>query len=177
MSADSILEQLATYNPNDVASELIECSFDAKMHTEKVCDTIAWVPTYMARNRLHLLVLYTSFLETYLKEITFYHCGSLGYISNIDDVTKPLKLNDVGTALTAPILRTSTVPDMIEYAVEYYNINFGTSVSEWKKFYKIRCAAAHNGGIATPNFLARTSGYLLALIPKEYDNLGLFGMN
>ncbi|WP_140468510.1 hypothetical protein [Hymenobacter nivis] len=173
MSADSLMSQLNGKNPDDISAQVIPCSFNYTMHSQKVKDTLLWLPTYMDRNRLHLLVLYTSFLETYLKQITLYHTASNGYTSNINDIANPIKLTSVGEALAAPILRTSTVPDMIKYASEYYGIDFGQQAKEWVKIYKVRCAAAHNGGIATPNFLKAISGQPLALRPKVYDNIGL----
>lgn len=173
MGADSLLDQLNGKNPNDISAKVINCSFDSKMHNQTVADTLTWLPTYMERNRLHLLVIYTAFLETYLKEITFYHAASTGHVSNINEVSEPLKLTAVGAAMTQPIIRSSTVPEMIKYAAEYYSINFGVAAQEWIKVYKVRCAAAHNGGIATPKFLKEISGQPLALRPKEYENIGL----
>lgn len=173
MGVDSLIDQLTGKNPNDITSQVINCSFDFRMHTQKVSETLIWLTTFMERNRLHLLVIYTAFLETYLKEITFYYTASIGHVSNISNINEPLKLTSVGTAMSQPILRSSTVPDMIKYAAEYYNINFGVAAREWIKLYKIRCAAAHNGGIATPKFLRDISGQPLALRPQEYQNIGL----
>lgn len=173
MGADSLADQLNDKNAEDISAQVINSSFDFKMHFQKVSETLAWLPTYMERNRLHLLVIYTAFLETYLKEITFYHTASIGHISNINDIANPLKLTAVGAAMAQPIIRSSTVPDMIKYASEYYNIDFGVAAREWIKIYKVRCAAAHNGGIATPKFLKEISGQPLALRPQEYENIGL----
>jgi hypothetical protein len=173
MAVDCLKENLLTKNPDDVSSQVINCSFESKMFGQTVQETIDWLPKFMERNRLHLLVIYTAFLETYLKEITFYHCASQGNIANRTETSSPIKLNAVGTALTAPILKSSTVPDMIKFASEYYDIDFGVNAVEWIKIYKIRCAAAHNGGIATPNFLKAISGQPLALRPNVYENIGL----
>lgn len=173
MSADSLLNQLKGKNPKDISSQIIDCSFDSKMYSQEVQDTISWIPKYMERNRLHLLAIYTAFLETYLKEITFYHCASLGYIANANEKKDPLKLNTVGTAITAPIIKSSTVPEMIKYAGEYYGVDFGINATAWVKIYKVRCAAVHNGGIATPGFLKAINGHPLSLNPKTYENIGL----
>lgn len=155
MATDCLLEQLNTKNPDAIATEEIDCSFEPKMHSQSVRDAIAWLPTFMERNRLHLLVIYTAFLETYLKDITFFYSASLGHIKNIHDKDIPIKLTKVGEALASPIIRSSTVPEMIKYASELFDINLGRNAVEWNKIYKVRCAAAHNGGIATPHFFAK----------------------
>ena len=62
---------------------------------------------------------------------------------------------------------------MIKYASELFDINFGKNAVEWNKIYKVRYAAAHNGGIATPQFLQNISGTPLTLNPQEYENIGL----
>lgn len=173
MATDCLQEQLSTKNPNAISVAEIRCSFDARMHSQTVSETLAWLPTYMERNRLHLLVIYTAFFETYLKEITFFYIASQGHISNLNDTTFPIKLSKVGEAYASPILKSSTVPEMLKYASELFDINFGRNATEWNKIYKIRCAAAHNGGIATPKFLEMISGTPLTLRPKEYENIGL----
>lgn len=173
LATDSLLEQLNGKDPNAIATEEIACSFEPRMHSKTVEETIDWLPVFMERNRLHLLVIYTAFLETYLKEITFFHVASLGYVTNLADKSYPIKLTKMGEALASPILKSSTVPEMIKYASELFDISFGRNATEWNKIYKIRCAAAHNGGIATPKFLQGISGTPLALNPQEYENIGL----
>lgn len=173
MSADCLRNELNTKKPNDISAKVIPCSFDSKMHNQTVADTLNWIDTYMERNRLHLLVIYTAFLETYLKEISFYHIASLGNVLNPHEKTTPIKLTRIGEATSSPIIKSSTVPEMIKYASELFDIDFGLNATEWIKIYKVRCAAAHNGGIATPKFLQDISGMPLALNPKEYENIGL----
>lgn len=173
MSTDCLNSQLLTKNPNSISTEEISCSFDSKMHNQTVSETLIWLPIFMERNRLHLLVIYTAFLETYLKEITLIYMFNMGYINNLNDISQVMKMTKVGEAIASPILKSSTVPEMLKYASELFDINFGTRGSEWIKIYKIRCAAAHNGGIATPKFLREVSGTPLTLAPQEYDNIGL----
>jgi hypothetical protein len=173
MATDCLHNYLSTKDSNSHPVDEIGCSFDRKMYTENIADTLSWLPVYMGRNRLHLLVIYTAFLETYLKEIAFLYTASQGYISNPNEIDKPIKLTKVGEAFSSPIIKSSTVPEMIKYASELFDINFGKNAIEWNKIYKVRCAAAHNGGIATPKFLQEISGMSLALNPQEYDNIGL----
>ncbi|WP_160715356.1 hypothetical protein [Chitinophaga solisilvae] len=173
LGADCLAEVLGTKDPDHFSVNVINSSFKHTMHPQKVSETQTWLPTFMERNRLHILVIYTAFLETYLKEITFYHIASLGHITNNSETEAPLKLKPVGEAIATPILKSSTVPDMIKYASELYEIDFGVNATEWIKLYKIRCAAAHNGGIATPKFLKAISGQPLSLRPTEYENIGL----
>ena len=73
----------------------------------------------------------------------------------------------------APILERSTVPGMIKYAASLYEIDFGKNADDWIKLYQLRCEAAHNGGIATPDLLKQISGMKLQLDPKAYEMLGL----
>lgn len=173
MATDCLQNYLLSKEPEAHPVDEIGCCFDKRMYTENIADTLTWLPEYMGRNRLHLLVIYTAFLETYLKEITFYYIASQGYISNKSEKDKPIKLTKVGEAYSFPIIKSSTVPDMIKYASELFDINFGKQATEWIKIYKVRCAAAHNGGIATPKFLQDISGMSLALNPQEYDHIGL----
>ena len=93
MATDCLLEQLNTKNPDAIATEEINCSFEPKMHSQSVRDAIAWLPTFMERNRLHLLVIYTAFLETYLKDITFFYSASLGHLSRIFMIRHSNKVN------------------------------------------------------------------------------------
>lgn len=123
-----MIEQLNGKNPNDVSAKIINASFSWKMHSQTVGDTLNWLPMFMERNRLYLLVIYTAFLETYLKEVTFFYMASSEYLSNPGEVSQPLKLTKVGEALASPILKSSTVPDMIKYASELYDINFGNNL-------------------------------------------------
>ncbi len=173
LGADSLNKILAPAKPDLFSADVVVASFATKMHSQKVSETIKWLPVFMERNRLHCLVMYTAFLETYLKEITFYYIAAAGNVENASETTTPIKLNPVGQALGAPILKSSTVPDMIKYASQLYGIDFGNRTTAWIRFYKIRCAAAHNGGIATPKFLEGISDQPLSLKPSEYDHIGL----
>jgi hypothetical protein len=62
--------------------------------------------------RLHALVICAANLETYLKDAALLHLGSQGHAK------APYVLNKVGAATGQPILKSSTVPDMLAYAEE-----------------------------------------------------------
>lgn len=173
LGADCIKDVLRQKNPTDFTVKELPSSFDFKMYPVEVKHTLDWLPTYMDRNRLYLLVVYTAFLESYLKEITFFHIASQGFLQNPNESREPMKLNPVGKALGTPILERSTVPAMIKYASNLFEINFGKNAEDWIKLYQIRCEVAHNGGVATPDFLKQISGLRLATNPKEYEMLGL----
>ncbi|WDF54349.1 hypothetical protein [Mucilaginibacter sp. KACC 22063] len=173
MSADCLKDLLTGKPATDISTQVIGSSFNWRMHTQTVEETLKWLPTYMERNRLHLLVIYTSFLETYLKEVTFFYIAAQGHVLNPSEKNTQLKLTKIGEAISSPILKSSTVPEMLKYAAELFEINFGRNATEWLKIYKVRCAAAHNGGIATPKFLQEISGMPLALNPQVYENIGL----
>ena len=173
IGADYLSDILPKLPPDSNTAKELKCSFDFRMYPATAKETLAWIPTYMDRNRLYLLVVYTAFLESYLKEITFLHLASIGHASNLGTSNETIQLSPIGKALGAPILRSSTVPDMIKYASSLFEVDFGKNAEDWVKLYQLRCEVAHNGGIATPNFLKKTSGFKLAANPKEYEMMGL----
>jgi hypothetical protein len=63
------------------------------------------------------------------------------------------KLDPVGEALARPVIRSSTLPDMLKYTEDLLGITLGPSLTAWQKAYKLRCAAAHNGGRVTAKVL------------------------
>jgi len=173
LGTNCIQELLKHKTPSDFTAKVLPSTFDFRMYPAQVQDTLDWLPTYMDRNRLYLLVVYTAFLESYLKEITLFYLAEQGYVSNPNSNDELLKLNAVGKAIGAPILERSTVPTMINYASGLFEIDFGKNAENWVKIYQLRCEVAHNGGIATPEFFKKISGMNLTLDPKEYEMLGL----
>lgn len=173
LSVDCLAEVLEKSDSQELTVKVVKSSFEQKMHFHTVEDTLSWIPSFMNRNRLHLLVMFTGFLESYLKEITFLDIVLKGHVENYNDPGKKIKLTKVGEAISSPILKRSTIPEMMEFAGEYFALDFGDRVKEWKKIYKIRCIAAHNGGIATPKFLKDFGGARLSLNPQAYELIGL----
>jgi hypothetical protein len=169
-----IEEKLKSLKPNDLFIENMPIAhFDAKMYPYNVTETSEDCKVFMDRNRLYLLVIYTAFLESYLKEITIFYLAASGYIANPDEKSDSIRLNPIGKALGAPILDRSSVPEMIKYAAQLFEIDFGKDADEWSKIYKIRCEVAHNGGVATPNFLKQMSGFAFENDPKASEMFGI----
>lgn len=173
IGVDCINQMLINKNPEAHTVKELNCSFEFRMYPALVKETSSWLPTYMDRSRLYLLVVYSAFLESYLKEITFFYIASQGYLSNPQVPHELMKLTAVGKALGAPIIEKSTIPNMIKYAGHLFDIHFGKNADDWIKIYQIRCEVAHNGGVATPDFLKQISGMKLKLSPNEYEMLGL----
>lgn len=48
--------------------------------------------------------------------------------------------------MASPVVDRSTVPDMIEYIEHLLGIKFGQDLTDWRRGYKLRCSAAHEGG-------------------------------
>src|SRR5574337_1076099 len=96
LAMDCLADNLLKHAPTDMTAKAIKTSFDPRMHFHSVKETLEWIPVQMERNRLHLLVIYTGFLESYLKEIALVDMVRRGYAENFDDVTKPIKFTKIG---------------------------------------------------------------------------------
>jgi hypothetical protein len=94
-------------------------------------------------HRLHLLVICSANFESYLQDIIRLHVGSLGH------ALQAFALDDVGKALARPVVNSSTVPEMLKYIEQLVTVSFGPHLVQWINAYKLRCAAAHNGGVMT----------------------------
>lgn len=173
LGADYLAQALPQLAPDAYTAKELPCSFQFKMYPATVYETLDWLPTYMSRNRLHLLVVYTAFLESYLKEMCLLHLASQGYMENSTELDKPIKLNPVGKALGAPILRSSTVPDMLRYVESLLKIDLGSHASKWIHIYHLRCEVAHNGGLASADLSRKLSGFPLAHGTQQHEMLGL----
>lgn len=131
----------------DYVVDAFRPSFSRGMYPLRAAEMISAIPGYVARLRLQLLVTCCANLEAYLKEITFLHLSSLGHSSDF------ITLDAIGTALGKPILGNSSLIEPLIYAESLYRVSFGTALTRWKHFYKLRCAAAHSGGVVTPRTL------------------------
>jgi hypothetical protein len=90
--------------------------------------------------RLYLLVMCSANLEAYLQDVIRLHVGAQGHAIG------PMKLTKVGDAIAKPVIRSSTIPDMLDYIESLVGVDFGKHRENWQKAYRLRCAAAHNGG-------------------------------
>lgn len=168
MGVDCLRERLMSEDPNDIASKIINVSFVYKMYPKTNSEVLTWLDTYMERNRLHILVICCANLEAYLKEVTFAYLASLGHKIE-KPVNELLTLTETGKALGAPILASSTLPDMVKYAKHLWSVDFGTNETILNTAYKLRCTTAHNGGMIMP----KTAKEIPTLQNKEFDMLGL----
>ncbi len=173
LGADALLQSLVNKPSSGYTVKELPGSFEFRMYPATVSETMDWIPTYMNRNRLHLLVVYTAFLESYLKSIAFFYVASLGYIINKDSMNETIKLDPIGKAMGSPIIERSTIPDMLKYASNLFGVDFGKNAADWIKIYQLRCEVAHNGGVATPDFFKKMGGMKMHLDPKEFEMLGL----
>lgn len=147
IGADSISKLIDGKDDSAYTVDEIGCSFDRRMFPRSVSETHHWLPVYMERTRLHLLVLTAANLESFLQEVTFVHLAALGYVKRPDTLTQPLKLNAVGEAIGKPILGRASLPEPLRYAEQLFGIDYGAHRDTWTKAYKLRCIAAHTGGM------------------------------
>ena len=169
MGADTILNHSSTANPNDFIVDSLGCSFDKKMHPKTVSETIDWIPKYLERTRLHILILTSASLEAYLKDITFNFIASQGYLKIPNSNSELLKLNELGEALGSPILNKSSIPEPLKFAEKLFDVDYGNRKTIWNKSYKLRCVAAHNGGMVMPKTLTQIPDLSI----PEFEMIGL----
>lgn len=169
IGAETILNQISTANPNDYIVDTLGCSFDRRMHPKKNSETIDWIPQYLERNRLHILIITSAALEAYLKDITFNYIASKGYVRTPSSSSDLLKLTEVGDAMGSPILNKSSIPEPLKFAEKLFDIDYGNRKSIWNRSYKIRCVAAHNGGMVMPETLSQIPDLSI----PEFEMIGL----
>jgi hypothetical protein len=148
LGQDAIRQLLAGKEGAAYAVDLIQRSFARTMLPETVDDLLNH--TLAERSgieRVHLLALCSANLETYLQEAIRLHVANLGYSKG------PEKLSAVGDALARPVVHSSTVPNMVGYIQEFLAVDLGKELGLWRRAYKMRCAAVHNGGFVTPRVL------------------------
>jgi len=170
LGADSINQILDSEDDSTIYSNVINTTFDSHKDSHTVKDIKEWIPNYMDRTRLFLLIICSANLEAYLKEITEIYLLSKGYFSR-DNLSKAdlLSLNKVGKALGAPILNKSSIPEPLKYAECLFDVSFGEYKTKWTTLYKLRCVAAHNGGMA----MIRTMTEIPSLSASEFDLFGI----
>lgn len=90
-----------------------------------------------------------------MKDITFGYLAVSGYLQPRGSKTELLKLTDVGNSLGGPIMSRDSLPEPLKYAEKLFEVDFGTKKDIWVRAYKLRCVAAHNGGMAMPKTLRK----------------------
>ncbi len=169
IGVESIIKQTQNANPDDFIVDVIGCSFDRRMHPKKVSETIDWLPKYLERARLHILIVTSASLEAYLHDITFNFLAAKGYLKHSSSNTELLTLNEIGDALGNPILGKSSIPEPLKFAEKLFNIDYGNNRTIWTKSYKLRCVAAHNGGMVMPKTLQQIPDLAI----PEFEMIGL----
>ncbi len=149
LGSDCLSNSLCNANPDEYAVNEVMAKFTVRMLPLKNREIIEWLPTYLERTRLHLLIICAANLEEYLQEIVSFHLLAKGYQSKSD----PLKLNEVGNAIGAPILKKDSLPEPLKYAQHLLEVDYGTNLDKWLKAYKLRSSAAHDGGVVTTRTL------------------------
>ena len=164
LSHKALLQALENEAEDRITAEVLAPDLPSNKHLHTVAQTRHWAKEYLNRSRLHLLVISAANLETYLKEITFWHLYVGGY-----GVKNEFKLNAMGKAISSPILSRSSLPQPLKYAQALFDIDFGQNLAAWQRYYKLRSAAAHNGGIVT----ARTLQEIPDIKVPLHQSLGL----
>jgi len=141
---DAIRQLLSTASPRtDNAVNHISTTVPQRHLPETVASLLSKLPSIAGTQRLHLLVIESANLEAYLQDAITLHVASIGHGN------EPTGLNNIGKAIARPVINSSTIPDMLEYIEDLIDVRFGIHLTRWKKAYKLRCAAAHNGGVMT----------------------------
>lgn len=169
VGSDGILKLLSDRADEAFTVDEIGCTFELKMYPRKVAETREWLPVFMERTRLHILVLTAASLESYLHEAIFIHLAATGYVVRPTAPTEALKLNAVGEAIGKPILGRSSLPEPLKYAEQLLTVSFGTHRETWVHAYKIRCIAAHTGGMVN-------SRHLRDIPNLDYDEFDMIGL-
>jgi len=145
LGVENLKNTLRNSNKDDqVVNAAGVVAFPIGMFPYTVEQTLGWLEIYLNRARLHLLVICSANLEAYLQDVTALYLLSKGYGINFAE------LSDVGEALGAPILKKDSLPEPLKYAQKLFDVDYGQHLSDWNRAYKLRCAAAHNGGIVEP---------------------------
>lgn len=169
LGAEAVKKHLDGVDRTEFTVDVIGCSFDRRMHPQKVSETEGWMPKYLERVRLHGLIITSAILESYIKDITFDHLASIGYLKTPKNKNELLKLNDLGEALGSPILSRSSIPEPLKFAEKLFELDYGANRTIWNKAYKLRCVAAHNGGMVMP----KTQRQIPDLSIPEFNMIGI----
>jgi hypothetical protein len=159
----AIRQALLGRNATDYAIDAMGTPFPRGMLPDTVDQMLNALDLRAGNERLNLLVIYAANLEAYLQDVVRLHVSALGHS------TGPEVLTPIGKAIAHPVVNKSTLPTMIEYTGYLLDVNYGIHLDHWKIAYKLRCAAAHNGGVVT----ARTLKDIPSLKLQEGDRIRL----
>lgn len=124
---------------------LIDTTLPFKGHMMAIdkAEMTTWLVDYENVIRNSILVLCSGNIEHYLKRSILVFLLNEGHKAPGQE----FKLNEVGQAIGAPILKKSTIPHQLKYAEALLGIDFRKHLSVWEKAYKERCTLAHQAGI------------------------------
>lgn len=134
---------LAKSLPTAKAATEINAAFDPRHLGESVTEFTRRMDERAGTERLHLLVMCSANLESFLQDAVELFVADQGHR------TKDFRLSLIGKQIAQPVIRSSTIPDMLEYTESLLDVKFGSARSSWKTAYKLRCAAAHEAGVLT----------------------------
>lgn len=139
--------------PNgDLAVQALGVTFDSRHLRESVGEIIERLDERAGSERLHLLVICCANLESFLQDAIELWVAHLGHRS------ADYRLTAVGKALASPVVDRSTVPDMLEYVEQLLDVRFATHLTDWRRGYKLRCAAAHEAGVMSVETAKKLGG-------------------
>jgi len=167
----SIRTALAGAKATDRAVEAMAVTFETRHLDDTVEDLLARLDEHAGTERLHLLVICSANLESFLQDAVALYVAQKGYC------TTDRQLDVVGHAMASPVVDRSTVPDMLEYTEQLLGLNFGADLTKWRRAYKLRCSAAHEGGFMsadTAKKLGASRHVIGALINVSWDELKSF---
>ncbi|MFZ1794872.1 MAG: hypothetical protein WAU96_15745, partial [Anaerolineae bacterium] len=111
LGIDCIKNQLQYARPEKFITEILPASFKKGKFPMKHDEMLKWTDDYLARARLHLLVVCAANLESYLKSATNLFILGKGYSKYVKTKEgERLKINKVGEAIGAPILKRDSLP-------------------------------------------------------------------
>lgn len=164
LNSEMGLQKANTLNKAQSIVDQVKPSFSKGMFSQTAAEYAEMSTEMIERTRLHLLLLCSANLESYLHDITFAYLAGKGYSKKADE------LNEIGTALGSPILGYASVPKPLIYAEKLFDVDLSEFRKKWNLFYKIRCVVAHSGGVMT----ARAKKDLGSMkTPDLHKHLGL----
>jgi len=163
LNSDISVNHANTLTKSASIASQVNPSFKPGMFPLTVKEYLLIKDQYINRTRMHMLLICSANLETYLNEITFAYLSSKGHITSF------IELDEIGKALGAPILGRASIPEPLKYAEKLFDINLGKYRSDWNHFYKLRCAVAHSGGVVTP----RVKKEIPSLKENINDHIGI----
>jgi hypothetical protein len=144
MGANYISEANSAIGVKDkLALTIATLPFQGRMLALDKDEMSEWLKEYENSIRNSILVLRSGNIEFYLKRSILIYLLCNGYA----ELGDKFKLNSVGEAIGAPVIKKSTIHKQLIYIGKLLDIDFKKHISVWEKAYKQRCILAHQAGI------------------------------